>query len=143
MNALAQVAASRAALVEGMSPLVRTFTRPANRPAGLVIAALAAVVAMLTIPGSISAQAEGPDDPARAKAEESYADWGPEADGLRCRMVAVPPSTDEESPDLAKTTEQFARADEITFAVELKNVSDKPLTLLGVRPNTAFLAPHL
>jgi hypothetical protein len=81
-------------------------------------------------------------------------DWGPESNGLRCRLVAVSPTSNDESPDASKTTNAFALSDDLTFAVELKNVSEKPLTLLGVRYGdsyptaagklaTGFFAPHL
>ena len=59
--------------------------------------------------------------------------FGPESNGLRCRLVAVPTTADDESPDITKTATTFARGDDVAFAAELKNVSDKPVTLLGVR----------
>ena len=91
--------------------------------------------------------------PARPRSEEDA--WGPESRGLRCRLVAVPASANDESPDLTKTASQFACGDHVTFAVELKNVSDKPQTLIGVRHDAKgqprfegklapeFFAPHL
>jgi beta-lactamase regulating signal transducer with metallopeptidase domain len=80
--------------------------------------------------------------------------FGPESDGLRCRLIAVPPTVDDTSPDITKPAKTFARADDVTFAVELKNVSAKPVILLGVRHANGqpavdgklfpeFFAPHL
>jgi hypothetical protein len=88
------------------------------------------------------------------KAQPALDDFGPEADGLRCRLVAVPTTTLDTSPDITQAAKTFARGDDVTFAVELKNVSKKPVTLLGVRhangqpafdrkPDPEFFAPHL
>src|SRR5262249_30230988 len=56
---------------------------------------------------------------------------------------------------LTKPASAFARGDDVAFAVELKNVGDKAVTLLGVRHHTPrqpafdgklateFFAPHL
>ncbi len=80
--------------------------------------------------------------------------YGPESHGLRCRIVTVSSETDDESPDFTGGTDVFSDSDQLTFLVELNNVSDKPITLLGVRYgenyptakgklNTRFLGPHL
>ena len=80
--------------------------------------------------------------------------WGPEANGIRCRLVAVPANADDESPDSRKTADTYARADDVTFVAELKNVGTESATLLGVRYGesygsasgklaTSWLAPHL
>ena len=52
---------------------------------------------------------------------------------LQCRLTAVPTTVNDESPDLSKSVEVFARGDDVTLAVELQNVSDRPQTLIGVR----------
>lgn len=81
-------------------------------------------------------------------------EWGPPSHGIRCRIVPVPAQSNDEAPDLASISNQFARSDDMTFAVELKNVSDQPITLMGVRYsdaypsavgrlNTSFFGPHL
>ncbi len=55
---------------------------------------------------------------------------------------------------MSKSTDTFARGEDLTFAVELKNVGEKPVTLLGVRYGDSyataagklaveFFAPHL
>ncbi|MFM9962446.1 MAG: M56 family metallopeptidase [Planctomycetaceae bacterium] len=78
-----------------------------------------------------------------------------ESNALRCRLVAVPTTASDESPDLSKSADRFARGEDVTFAVELQNVSDKPVTLIGVRHEAKgqpmfegklapeFFAPHL
>ena len=65
-------------------------------------------------------------------------EWGPESNGVRARLVVVPPSLDDEAPDLSRATDEFESEDDVTFAVELKNVSDKPQTLLGIRYGESF-----
>jgi len=113
-------------------------------PAALLGFALIGVTCGLAMNWSLAAKAT-PDD---------VGDFGPESNGLRCRLVAVPTTADDESPHITKPATEFARGDDVTFAVELQNVSDKPVTLLGVRYsdntpavkgklNTAFLGPRL
>ena len=85
-------------------------------------------------------------------------DTSPAADpasmGLQLRITPLQGSTDDNSPELKNTTTTFAKSDELTFAIELKNVSDRPLTVLGVRYgesyanaagklNAEFFAPYL
>jgi hypothetical protein len=96
----------------------------------------------------------GPHHFARAQDGAEAGVWGPESNGLRCRVVAIDPKTDDEQPDLTATVDSFATGDDVTLGVELKNVGEKPVTLLGVRYgesyptakgklNTASMAPHL
>jgi hypothetical protein len=59
--------------------------------------------------------------------------WGPESNGVRCRLVAVPTDMDDENPDSTKSANSFVRGSDVAFAIELKNVGDKSATLLGVR----------
>eukprot|EP00456_Euglypha_rotunda_P071582 TRINITY_DN640_c0_g1_i6.p1 TRINITY_DN640_c0_g1~~TRINITY_DN640_c0_g1_i6.p1 ORF type:complete len:1114 (-),score=275.95 TRINITY_DN640_c0_g1_i6:14006-17347(-) len=104
--------------------------------------------------------AKPPAEPAAAQADRSDQkpqqanEWGPPSHGIRCRIVAVPSQSNDEAPNLATLSNQFARSDDMTFAVELKNVSDQPITLMGVRYsdayptavgklNTDFFGPHL
>ena len=56
--------------------------------------------------------------------------WGSESNGLVCRIVPVDPQTDEEVIDMDRFVREFNTAGEVTFAVELKNVFDEPVTLL-------------
>lgn len=81
-------------------------------------------------------------------------EWGAESHGIRFRVTPVSASSDDDAPDLPKATSTFAGADNMTFAVELKNVSDQPITLMGLRYgdsyasavgnlNTSFFGPYL
>ncbi len=76
------------------------------------------------------------------------------SDKLECRLVAVSHTSNDERPDEAKVAGMFPTGREMTFLVELKNVSPAPVTLLGVRYgdsyptakgrlNTSFYGPHL
>ncbi len=80
--------------------------------------------------------------------------WGVEQNGLVCRIVPVDGAMGDEAVDTNRAVAEFAKPDDIAFAVELKNVSDKPITVLGVRDgksdgnengklNTSFVAPNL
>jgi|GEM_PF-2806145 len=59
--------------------------------------------------------------------------WGHEFKGLRCRIVPLESSIDAPNPDFAKTGQRFSDSRDLTLGVELKNVSDQPLKLAGVR----------
>ena len=63
---------------------------------------------------------------------------GPNNDPLRCRLIAVTHDSNDEAPDLTKQTNSFPSGDRLTFAVELTNASDKPITLLGTRYGDHF-----
>jgi WD40 repeat protein len=80
--------------------------------------------------------------------------WGAEGHGLKCRLTPVLASSDDEAPERSEKTDRFVGADGVTLAVELKNVGDRPQSLLGVRymfqgnPHdgkllTEFYAPQL
>jgi hypothetical protein len=58
---------------------------------------------------------------------------------LPCRLVIVPTDSNNEEPDLSKTAETFVGGDRVAFAVELKNVSDEPVTLMSVRYGESYL----
>jgi beta-lactamase regulating signal transducer with metallopeptidase domain len=149
------VAAGGGPLLDRIRRLAGLPTPHANRSAWWVMAALAAgVFAMVAMNGPGGAQANDPPGNPIGQPGATADDWGPESGGFRCRLVAVVPGSNDESPDVTKTTASFARSGEVTFAVELKNVGDKPATLLGVRYgdsyptaagklNTEFFAPHL
>lgn len=149
------VAATDGPLADRIRRLVGAPVPQANRSAWWVVAAVAAgVLAMFSMQDSPEIQAEGPNDQVADKPPEPADDWGPEANGLRCRLVAVPTSTDDEAPDATQTTDEFAHGGDVAFAVELQNVGEEPLTLLGVRYgesyptakgklNTGFFGPQL
>lgn len=67
--------------------------------------------------------------------------WGAPANGLQIRAVALSPDADDEAPDLSKPVNKFARAGDLTIAVELKNVSRTPVKLLGVRYGESYAPP--
>lgn len=50
---------------------------------------------------------------------------------LRCRLVAVAPDSNDESPGSARQTSKYSSGDNLAFVVELTNTGDKPFTLLG------------
>ncbi|MEM7312362.1 MAG: hypothetical protein AAF497_04340, partial [Planctomycetota bacterium] len=85
--------------------------------------------------------------------EGSAGEWGQAVNGLAFRMVAVSHGMDPEKIDMDQTVDQFDSPDKITFAVELKNVSEHPLTVMGVaygrgfaiaaKLNANHYAPHL
>lgn len=146
------MAASGGPLLDRIRRLVGAPAPQANRSAWWIMAAVAAgLLAMAALPsGSSQVQAGGaPQQPAKgekAAAEEKPVadDWGPESNGLRCRLAAIPPSADDDAPQMAPTTDAFVRGNEATFAVELQNVGKAPLTLLSVgKSDMAFLGPHL
>ena len=81
-------------------------------------------------------------------------DWGPESlDGLVCRIAPVDPKMSEDEIRLDSPVTEFKKPDDVTFAVEIKNRSKKPVTLIGVRhddssgvsgkSNSNHFAPHL
>ena len=74
--------------------------------------------------------------------------WGDESHGLRCRILPVSPSMDPEKIELTAPVDRFASPDDITFAVEIENVSGQLITLKDVLRRDGTLdanhyAPHL
>ena len=61
--------------------------------------------------------------------------WGETHKGLQVRILSVSKDTDERSPDISKATRttEFKIADDVTLLVQVKNVSDKKISLQGVR----------
>jgi hypothetical protein len=57
------------------------------------------------------------------------------SNGLRARVLAVAPETDEQKPNWAAAKRQatVTRAEDLTLLVELQNASDQPLSLQGTR----------
>src|SRR5436305_3924085 len=116
-----------------------TLSHVLRRGAAATVAlGLILILPVLLVPGNrqMTIQAEN-EQPAGTPA------WGEASGGLRAALVAVAPNTDEQKPDLAKATAvtQFPHADEVTFLVELKNVSDKPILLQGTRYGDAVSPP--
>ncbi|WP_442508634.1 WD40 repeat domain-containing protein [Novipirellula sp. SH528] len=69
---------------------------------------------------------------------QGASEWGDVMNGLRARVVPVLSSMSEDAIDLAQRVENFEKPDDVAFAVELKNVSDKPITLLDTRYGNSF-----
>lgn len=69
--------------------------------------------------------------------------WGPASRGLRCRITPIASDANDKSPDLTKKADLYARGQDLTLAVELKNVGEKTVTLLGGKENIPFIGPHL
>jgi hypothetical protein len=67
--------------------------------------------------------------------DESDPEWGPIADGLQARVVVVAPEPDEQAPDFdaAERVNTFARPEQLTLLIEVKNVGDEPMVVQGVR----------
>lgn len=90
--------------------------------------------------------------------EVATSTWGESQNGLQARVVTVAPDTRENGEldfEAVKHASSFDRPEDITLLVELKNVGERPVELLGVRygdriqqshrgrSNSAHFAPHL
>lgn len=122
-------------------------------------------IAICTVLGALALVAvaqSGGGDPTDGQKEETVDrtedmddNWGEASDGLRCRIVPVSPSMDPEKMDLTASNLHFASPEEITFAVEVQNVSDKAVFVRDIRYggeyaektrgklNANHYAPHL
>ena len=130
------VAASGGSLAHRIARLLGVPTPQANRSAWWVLASLAFIaLAGIWLDGFSAVNAQDASPPAGPAGVPllKFAEWGPASDGLQLRLAAVVPTTDDEAPSVFNRTESYANGDELTFAVELRNAGDKPLTLLGVR----------
>jgi hypothetical protein len=65
-------------------------------------------------------------------------EWGTVVNGLRARVVPVLSSMSEDAIDPSHRVDKFERPDDVAFAVELENVSDKPIALLDTRYGSSF-----
>ncbi len=86
--------------------------------------------------------------------DEKIVPQGKESNGLQFRLIGLSSEVSDDAPDLENTTTNFKRSAEMTFGVELKNVSRESITSAGVRYgdgygpesqgnlNTAMFAPH-
>lgn len=135
---------SQLALAGAGGPLLTRIRRLVGLPAPessrsawwLLAAAAAGAVAFLSLSHpQLTPSAEAAAQPVTT---QEVSDWGEESNGLRCRLVAVAASIDDESPDASVSTSRFARGTDVTFVVELKNVSDGPVTLPGVRYGESY-----
>ena len=96
-----------------------------------------AFVAALGVAAYIAAEAtaEQPDNPKQETAIESKPDpeWGPVVNGLRMRVVPVLAEMSEDAIDVAQRVSTFDSPNDVAFAVEIENVSEKPVKLVGTR----------
>src|SRR5262245_1644518 len=74
---------------------------------------------------------------------KSGTEWGETVGGLCARVIAVAPDTDEQKPDFAaaKRASKYDHTDDVTLLVELKNVSDQPISLQGTRYGDTVTPP--
>lgn len=136
------VAANGGQLIYRIRRILGVPAPQANRSGWWLLAAVAStVVAMLAVDGPRGIQADSPDTGDRKQTMKEVG-WGDESGGLRCRVTPIAVDADDESPDVTRSA-SYSRGEDLTLAVELKNVSDKPLTLLEGKGNTPFLGPHL
>ncbi len=80
--------------------------------------------------------------------------FGKESNGLQIRLIPIAPEVSDQFPELQRTASSFRRSEDMTFVVQLKNVSRQTMLLAGIRYgdgyaaetkgklNTAMLAPH-
>ncbi|MCA9058569.1 MAG: M56 family metallopeptidase, partial [Planctomycetaceae bacterium] len=59
--------------------------------------------------------------------------FGPEVHGLQCRLVFLSPQATSDPTDFTQTVTEFADAREMTMGVELKNVSERSISLAAIR----------
>ncbi len=107
-----------------VSGIGRTL-RAALGPAALLC--ITGIAFLLNLPASLAA------------GDESEAvRWGETRNGLQLRAVPVLATMSEDDVDLSSPMPIFANRSEVAFAVELRNVSDKPLVILDTRYGNSF-----
>ena len=73
------------------------------------------------------------DDTTSAEVE-----WGEAVNGLRMRVVPVHAEMSEEEVDLNAVQRKFKSQQEVAFAIEMENVSDKPIRILDTRYGNSY-----
>ncbi len=73
------------------------------------------------------------DDTTSAKAE-----WGEAVNGLRMRVVLVHADMSEEDVGMDAEQRKFKTQEEVAFAIEMENVSDKPIRVLDTRYGNTY-----
>jgi len=66
------------------------------------------------------------------------AEWGEAVDGLRMRVVPVHAEMSEEKVDLNAIQCKFKSQQDVAFAIEMENVSDKPIRILDTRYGDSY-----
>ena len=110
---------------------------------GLIVAAMLVVLSALAPAGDAPSPATSALVASLESQDPGEPPWGQVSNGLRTRVVAVAPETDEQKPDWAAATRQatVTRAEDLTLLVELQNASDEPLSLQGTRYGDEFAPP--
>lgn len=105
-----------------------------------IVMALAWVcVVANTPPLSSAARANPVEGASRKQGKSSEA-----VDGLELRVITVATTTDEQKPEMdATAATEFEQTQDLTIVAELKNVSDKPIKLVGVRYGENVSAPSI
>lgn len=96
---------------------------------GLLVG-LAVCVLCLSWEGQAAATLQEQGERAVSAREPTF---GSKSHGLQFRLIALSPDVNDESPDLKREVHNYTRSADVTFGVELKNVSEKKLTLAGIR----------
>jgi beta-lactamase regulating signal transducer with metallopeptidase domain len=68
-----------------------------------------------------------------AEGDDKIIEFGTASNGLQFRLIALTPDVKDDAPELKNRVNSFKRSADMTFAVELKNVSREPITLAGLR----------
>lgn len=107
-----------------LSGIGRTF-RAASSPTALLC--ILAVAVLLNLSAGIA-----------AGDESETVRWGKAHNGLQLRAVPVLATMSEDDVDLSSPMPLFTDGSEVAFAVEIRNVSDKPLVILDTRYGDSF-----
>lgn len=78
-------------------------------------------------------ETQGPAAAQKMDPKTLGADWGPPAAGLRCRVIPVSATRDEDATDAPLVVNNFKTPEDVAFVVEFVNVTDKPISILDTR----------
>lgn len=101
------------------------------------LAAIGILLAMIAAAGTWTTVIAVPDEKSKDDESKQDAAFGPESHGLQFRLVALSPDVNDNAQDLKSVRNDWTRSTDMTFGVELKNVSSESLTLVGVREHDA------
>ena len=101
------------------------------------LAAIGILLAMIAAAGTWTTVIAVADEKSKDDESKQDAAFGPESHGLQFRLVALSPDVNDNAPDLKSVRNDWTRSTDMTFGVELKNVSSESLTLVGVREHDA------
>lgn len=101
------------------------------------LAAIGILLAMIAAAGTWTTVIAVADEKSKDDESKQDAEFGSESPGLRFRLVALSPDVNDNMSDLKAARNDWTRSTDMTFGVELKNVSSESLTLVGVREHDA------